>query len=143
MTSFEIVLLIIVIALVSLYVVFKLRSGKGLSEIFKDAKRDIQHVKKSVLEAKSLLTDDLVQKTLRSFMIEVEDENNKHKLIGDVTLSGRQKKIKVIESFKSWLAQVLGSVQKADDLINSHCDYIENLIDDFIDFTHKMSGKKR
>lgn len=141
MTSLEIVLLIVAIVLVSLYIGLKLKSGKGLSEIFKDAKKDIKQVKKSVEEAKNLLTDDLVQKTLRSFMIEVESENNKHKVIGDVTLSGRQKKIKVIDSFKTWLTQILGSVQKAEDLISSHQDYIENLIDDFVDFTHKMLGK--
>lgn len=63
-------------------------------------------------------------------------------MICDVTLSGRQKKIQVIELFKSWLEQVLGSVQKAEDLISSHLDYVENLIDDFIDFTNKMSGRK-
>ncbi|MDR4968614.1 MAG: hypothetical protein RG740_03215, partial [Acholeplasmataceae bacterium] len=88
--------MIVAIVLVSLYIGLKLKSGKGIAEIFKDAKKDIKQVKKSVEEAKNLLTDDLVQKTLRSFMIEVESENNKHKEIGDVTLSGRQKKIKVI-----------------------------------------------
>ncbi len=141
MTSLEIVLLIVAIVLVFLYIGLKLKSGKGIVEIFKDAKKDIKQVKKSVEEAKTLLKDDLVQKTLRNFMIEVENENNKHKLLGDITLSGRQKKIKVIESFKTWLIQILGSVQKAEDLISSHQDYIENLIDDFVDFTHKMLGK--
>jgi hypothetical protein len=141
MTSIEIVLVVLVVFLISLYVLIKFKSGKGFTEILKDAKRDIHQVKESVLEAKSLLTDDLVQKTLRSFMIEVESENNKHKATSHVTLSGTQKKIKVIETFKSWLTQVLGTIQKAEDLINNNRDYIENLIDDFVEFTHKMSGK--
>lgn len=141
MINLEIVLLIVAIVLVSLYIGLKLKSGKGIAEIFKDAKKDIKQVKKSVEEAKTLLTDDLVQKTLRNFMIEVESENNKQKLLGDITLSGRQKKLKVIETFKSWLSQVLGSIKKAEDLIESNRHYVENLIDEFIDFTNKMSGK--
>jgi DNA gyrase subunit A len=28
-----------------------------------------------------------------------------------------------------------------EDLINEHQNYISELIDDFIDFTHKMSGR--
>ena len=141
MISIEIILLVLVSVLISLYVAFKLKSGKGLAEIFKDANKDIKQVKHSVQEAKSLLTDDLAQKTLRSFMVEVENENQKHKSIGDVTLSGRQKKIKVIESFKSWLTQVLGTVQKAEELINSNRNYIEDLIDDFVEFANKMYSK--
>ena len=75
MISIEIILLVLVSVLISLYVAFKLKSGKGLAEIFKDANKDIKQVKHSVQEAKSLLTDDLAQKTLRSFMVEVENEN--------------------------------------------------------------------
>jgi len=141
MTVTEITLIAIVILVSTTYLIIKVKSGKRLPDIIKDAKKDIIKVRQSFQEAKNLLSDDLVQKTLRKLIIDVEQQNSKEKALGAVGLTGRQKKINVIEAFRSWLIQVLGSTQKVEDLINEHQNYISELIDDFIDFTHKMSGR--
>ncbi len=141
MTATEITLIAIVILVSTVYLIIKVKSGKRLPDIIKDAKKDIIKVRQSFQEAKNLLSDDLVQKTLRKLIIDVEQENSKEKALGGVGLTGRQKKLNVIEAFRSWLVQVLGSTQKVEDLINEHQNYISDLIDDFIDFTHKMSGR--
>ena len=141
MTATEITLIAIVILVSTTYLIIKVKSGKRLPDIIKDAKKDIIKVRQSFQEAKNLLSDDLVQKTLRKLIIDVEQQNSKEKALGAVGLTGRQKKINVIEAFRSWLIQVLGSTQKVEDLINEHQNYISELIDDFIDFTHKMSGR--
>jgi hypothetical protein len=141
MTVTEITLIAIVILVSTTYLIIKVKSGKRLPDIIKDAKKDIIKVRQSFQEAKNLLSDDLVQKTLRKLIIDVEQQNSKEKALGAVGLTGRQKKLNVIEAFRSWLIQVLGSTQKVEDLINEHQNYISELIDDFIDFTHKMSGR--
>ena len=111
MTVTEITLIAIVILVSTTYLIIKVKSGKRLPDIIKDAKKDIIKVRQSFQEAKNLLSDDLVQKTLRKLIIDVEQQNSKEKALGAVGLTGRQKKLNVIEAFRSWLIQVLGSTQ--------------------------------
>ena len=145
MTILEIILLILNIALASLYITSKLKDNKNLASIVKEVKEDIklssEAVSDLVSKAKDIVFDETVQKTIKEFIMIVEEKNQLAKSKGETYLTGDDKKHVVIGRLSEWVSNLTGSTERAVHFVEDNQSKIEAIIDEYISFSNKMHGK--
>jgi len=145
MTILEIILLILNIALASLYITSKLKDNKNLASIVKEVKEDIklssEAVSDLVSKAKDIVFDETVQKTIKEFIMIVEEKNQLAKSKGETHLTGDDKKHAVIGRLSEWVSNLTGSTERAVHFVEYNQSKIESIIDEYISFSNKMHGK--
>ena len=146
MTTLEIILLIISLLLLALYVTSKTGKEQSLHEVIKEVKQDLKNTAENVYElvnkAKEVVFDESVQKTIKEFIMIVEEKNKLAKDKGESYLAGDDKKVAVISRLSEWVSNVTGSTEKAVEFVETNQSKIETIIDDYISFSNKMQGKE-
>jgi F0F1-type ATP synthase membrane subunit b/b' len=146
MTTLEIILLIISLLLLALYVTSKMGKEQSLHEVIKEVKQDLKNTAENVYElvnkAKEVVFDESVQKTIKEFIMIVEEKNKLAKDKGESYLAGDDKKLAVISRLSEWISNVTGSTEKAVEFVETNQSKIETIIDDYISFSNKMQGKE-
>ena len=145
MTMLNVILLVALILVLALYISSKLKNDEKLSEIINEVKDDLKataiNVSELVSKAKNIVFDDAVQKTIKEFIMIVEEKNNIAKIKGEQYLSGDEKKLSVISRLTEWISNTTGSADKAIEFVESNQSKIETIIDEYISFSNKMVGK--
>jgi hypothetical protein len=146
MTTLEIILLITSLGLLALYVTSKFRKDQSLDEVIKEVKDDLKNTAENVYDlvskATNVVFDESVQKTIKEFIMIVEEKNQIAKQKGEAFLAGDEKKLAVISRFSEWVSNVTGSTEKAVEFVETNQSRIESIIDDYISFSNKMQGKE-
>lgn len=145
MTTLEIVLLLVVLFLLALYITSKLEKDKKFTEVIKEVKSDLcataSNVSELVIKARDILFDESIQKTIKEFIMIVEEKNRLAKEKGETYLVGEEKKNAVISRLSEWVSNITGSTEKAITFVETNQSKIESIIDDYIAFSNKMQGK--
>jgi phage-related protein len=145
MTTFEIFLVVTNLLTLVLYVTSKYKEGTSLTEVIKEVKRDIKNssevVSELVTKATDIVFDESIQKTIKEFIMIVEEKNQLAKQKGESFLLGDEKKYAVIKRLSEWVANLSGSTEKAVKFVEDNQSKIESIIDDYISFSNKMHGK--
>ena len=145
MTTLEIILLIASLLLLALYVTSKMGKDQSLSEVIKEVKQDLKNTAENVSElvtrAKEVVFDESVQKTIKEFIMIVEEKNRLAKDKGEAYLIGDDKKIAVVSRLSEWVSNLTGSTEKAVEFVETNQSKIEAIIDDYISFSNKMQGR--
>jgi hypothetical protein len=145
MTTLEIVLLIASLLLLALYVTSKMGKDQSLSEVIKEVKQDlkntVENVSELVSKAKEVVFDESVQKTIKEFIMIVEEKNRLAKDKGEAYLIGDDKKLAVVSRLSEWVSNLTGSTEKAVEFVETNQSKIEAIIDDYISFSNKMQGR--
>jgi hypothetical protein len=145
MTTLEIVLLIASLLLLALYVTSKMGKDQSLSEVIKEVKQDLKNTAENVSElvtrAKEVVFDESVQKTIKEFIMIVEEKNRLAKDKGEAYLIGDDKKLAVVSRLSEWVSNLTGSTEKAVEFVETNQSKIEAIIDDYISFSNKMQGR--
>ncbi len=146
MTTLEILLLIISLLLLALYVTSKISKDQSFKEIIKEVKKDLKDTAENVYDlvnkAKDIVFDDSVQKTIKEFIMIVEEKNQLAKTKGETYLAGDDKKLAVISRLSEWVSNMTGSTEKAVEFVETNQSKIEAIIDDYVSFSNKMQGKE-
>ena len=146
MTTLEIILLIISLLLLALYVTSKMGKEQSLHDVIKEVKQDLKNTAENVYElvnkAKEVVFDESVQKTIKEFIMIVEEKNKLAKDKGESYLAGDDKKLAVISRLSEWVSNITGSTEKAVEFVETNQSKIETIIDDYISFSNKMQGKE-
>lgn len=146
MTTLEILLLITSLLLLALYVTSKISKDQSLNEIIKEVKQDLKNTAENVYDlvskAKDIVFDDSVQKTIKEFIMIVEEKNQLAKTKGETYLAGDDKKLAVISRLSEWVSNITGSTEKAVEFVETNQSKIEAIIDDYVSFSNKMQGKE-
>jgi F0F1-type ATP synthase membrane subunit b/b' len=146
MTTLEIILLITSLLLLALYVTSKMGKEQSLHEVIKEVKQDLKNTAENVYElvskAKDVIFDESVQKTIKEFIMIVEEKNKLAIDTGESYLAGDDKKLAVISRLSEWVSNVTGSTEKAVEFVETNQSKIEAIIDDYISFSNKMQGKE-
>ena len=146
MTTLEIILLIISLLLLALYVTSKMGKDQSLHEVIKEVKQDLKNTAENVYEliskAKDVIFDESVQKTIKEFIMIVEEKYKLAKDKGESYLAGDDKKLAVISRLSEWVSNITGSTEKAIEFVETNQSKIETIIDDYISFSNKMQGKE-
>jgi len=146
MTTLEIFLTIVSLGLLALYVSSKLNKDKSFKEVLTEVKGDLKKTADNLYDlvdkATDIVFDASVQKTIKEFIMIVEEKNRIAKDKGETYLSGDEKKLAVVTRFSEWVSNVTGSTEKAVDFIENNQAKIENIIEDYISFSNKMQGKE-
>jgi len=98
MTTLEIILLIATLLLLALYVTSKMGKDQSLSDVIKEVKQDLkntaENVSDLVVKAKDIVFDENVQKTIKEFIMIVEEkiswQKQRVKLISQVKIKSSQ-----------------------------------------------------
>lgn len=145
MTTLEIVLLIASLMLLALYVTSKMGKDQSLSDVIKEVKQDLKNTAENVSElvtrAKEVVFDESVQKTIKEFIMIVEEKNRLAKEKGEAYLIGDDKKLAVVSRLSEWVSNLTGSTEKAVEFVETNQSKIEAIIDDYISFSNKMQGR--
>lgn len=145
MTHIEIILLIALIFMILLYLTSKLGTNKKLSDVIKEVKGDLvntaSNVEDLVIKAKDIIFDESIQKSIKEFVMIVEEKNRIAKEKGEVYLTGDDKKKAVVGRLCEWISNVTGSVDKGLEFIEDNQNKIETIINDYVSFSNKMEGK--
>jgi F0F1-type ATP synthase membrane subunit b/b' len=119
---------------------------QSLHEVIKEVKQDLKNTAENVYElvnkAKEVVFDESVQKTIKEFIMIVEEKNKLAKDKGESYLAGDDKKLAVISRLSEWVSNVTGSTEKAVEFVETNQSKIEAIIDDYISFSNKMQGKE-
>jgi len=146
MTTLEIILLIISLLLLTLYVTSKMGKEQSLHEVIKEVKQDLKNTAENVYElvnkAKEVIFDESIQKTIKEFIMIVEEKNKLAKDKGESYLAGDDKKLAVISRLSEWVSNITGSTEKAVEFIETNQSKIDSIINDYISFSNKMQGKE-
>jgi len=146
MTTLEIILLIISILLLALYITSKLGKEQSFNEVVKEVKLDLKNTVDNVYDlvnkATDIVFDERVQKTIKEFIMIVEEKNQIAKSKGESVLAGDEKKLAVISRFSEWISNITGSTDKAVEFIETNQSKIESIIEDYVSFSNKMQGKE-
>ena len=146
MTTLEILLLIISLLLLALYVTSKISKDQSFKEIIKEVKQDLKDTAENVYDlvnkAKDIVFDDSVQKTIKEFIMIVEEKNQLAKTKGETYLAGDDKKLAVISRLSEWVSNMTGSTESAVEFVETNQSKIEAIIDDYVSFSNKMQGKE-
>lgn len=146
MTTLEIILLITSLGFLALYVTSKLGKDQSLDEVIQEVKDDLKNTAENVYDlvskATNVVFDESVQKTIKEFIMIVEEKNQIAKQKGEIFLAGDEKKLAVISRFSEWVSNVTGSTEKAVEFVETNQSRIESIIDDYISFSNKMQGKE-
>lgn len=145
MTTLEIILLITSLLLLALYVTSKLEKDQSLNDVIKEVKQDLKNTAENVSDlvskAKDIVFDESVQKTIKEFIMIVEEKNRLAKEKGEAYLVGDDKKLAVISRLSEWVSNLTGSTEKAVTFVETNQSKIEAIIDDYISFSNKMQGR--
>ena len=145
MTTLEIILLITSLLLLALYVTSKLGKDQSLNDVIKEVKQDLKNTAENVSDlvskAKDIVFDESVQKTIKEFIMIVEEKNRLAKDKGEVYLVGDEKKLAVVSRLSEWISNLTGSTEKAVEFVETNQSKIEAIIDDYISFSNKMQGR--
>lgn len=146
MTTLEVVLLIVVVFLLALYVTSKLGKEQSFKQVINEVKGDLKNTTDNLYDlvnkATDIVFDDSVQKTIKEFIMIVEEKNRIAKEKGETYLSGDDKKLAVVTRFSEWVSNVTGSAEKAVEFVENNQSKIERIIEDYISFSNKMQGKE-
>ncbi|AUD65477.1 hypothetical protein BK011_07140 [Tenericutes bacterium MZ-XQ] len=146
MTTLEILLLIISLLLLALYVTSKMGKNQSLNEIIKEVKQDLKETAENVYDlvskAKDVIFDESIQKTIKEFIMIVEEKNQLAKTKGETYLNGDDKKLAVISRLSEWVSNITGSTEKAVEFVETNQSKIEAIINDYVSFSNKMQGKE-
>lgn len=146
MTTLEILLLITSLLLLALYLTSKISKDQSLNVIIKEVKQDLKNTAENVYDlvskAKDIVFDDSVQKTIKEFIMIVEEKNQLAKTKGETYLAGDDKKLAVISRLSEWVSNITGSTEKAVEFVETNQSKIEAIIDDYVSFSNKMQGKE-
>lgn len=146
MSTLEIILLITSLSLLALYVTSKIGKNQSLNEVIKEVKQDLKSTAENVYDlvhkATEIVFDESIQKTIKEFIMIVEEKNQIAKQKGETFLAGDEKKHAVISRFSEWVSNITGSTEKAVDFIETNQSRIEVIIDDYVSFSDKMQGKE-
>lgn len=145
MTTLEIILLITSLLLLALYVTSKLGKDQSLNDVIKEVKQDLKNtadnVSDLVSKAKDIVFDESVQKTIKEFIMIVEEKNRLAKEKGEAYLVGDDKKLAVVSRLSEWVSNLTGSTEMAVTFVETNQSKIEAIIDDYISFSNKMQGR--
>lgn len=145
MTTLEIILLITTLLLLALYVTSKLGKDRTLADVIAEVKSDLvqtaANVSDLVQKAKDIVFDESVQKTIKEFILIVEEKNRLAKEKGEAFLAGDEKKKAVISRLSEWVGNLTGSTEKALSFVETNQSKIESIIDEYISFSNKMQGR--
>lgn len=145
MTHIEIILIIALIFMILLYTTSKLGANKKLSDVIKEVRDDLVrtavNVADLVVKAKEIIFDESIQKTIKEFVMIVEEKNRIAKEKGEAYLSGEDKKKAVIGRLSEWVSNVTGLVDKGCEFVEENQNRIESIINDYVSFSNKMEGK--
>jgi len=145
MTTLEIILIITSLLLLALYVTSKLGKDQSLNDVIKEVKQDLKNtadnVSDLVSKAKDIVFDESVQKTIKEFIMIVEEKNRLAKEKGEAYLVGDDKKLAVVSRLSEWVSNLTGSTEKAVTFVETNQSKIEAIIDDYISFSNKMQGR--
>jgi hypothetical protein len=145
MTTLEIILIITSLLLLALYVTSKLGKDQSLNDVIKEVKQDLKNTAENVSDlvskAKDIVFDESVQKTIKEFIMIVEEKNRLAKEKGEAYLVGDDKKLAVISRLSEWVSNLTGSTEKAVTFVETNQSKIEAIIDDYISFSNKMQGR--
>ena len=145
MTTLEIILLITTLLLLALYVTSKLGKDQSLNDVIKEVKQDLKNTAENVSDlvskAKDIVFDESVQKTIKEFIMIVEEKNRLAKEKGEAYLVGDDKKLAVVSRLSEWVSNLTGSTEKAVTFVETNQSKIEAIIDDYISFSNKMQGR--
>lgn len=146
MTTLDIILIIVALFLLALYVTSKIGKDQTLNDVIKEVKEDLKNTAENVSElvskAKDVVFDESVQKTIKEFILIVEEKNRIAKDKGEAFLAGDDKKLAVVQRLSEWVSNITGSTEKAVEFVESNQSKIESIIDDYISFSNKMQGKE-
>ena len=124
MTHIEIILSIALVFMVLLYVTSKLKTNKKLSDVIKEVKNDLvnttANVADLVVKAKDIIFDESIQKTIKEFIMIVEEKNQLAKTKGETYLVGDDKKLAVISRLSEWVSNITGSTEKAVEFVETN-----------------------
>lgn len=145
MTTLEIILLITSLLLLALYVTSKLGEDQSLYDVIKEVKQDLKNTAENVSDlvnkAKDIVFDESVQKTIKEFIMIVEEKNRLAKEKGEAYLVGDDKKLAVVSRLSEWVSNLTGSTEMAVTFVETNQSKIEAIIDDYISFSNKMQGR--
>lgn len=145
MTTLEIILLITSLLLLALYVTSKMGKDQSFTEVIKEVKEDLtrtaENVSDLVQRAKDIVFDESIQKTLKEFIMIVEEKNRLAKDKGEAFLAGDEKKKAVISRLSEWVSNLTGSTEKAITFVETNQSKIESIIDEYVSFSNKMQGR--
>ncbi|MFA5130252.1 MAG: hypothetical protein WC477_05060 [Patescibacteria group bacterium] len=145
MTTLEIILLITSLLLLALYVTSKMGKDQSFTEVIKEVKEDLtrtaENVSDLVQKAKDIVFDESIQKTLKEFIMIVEEKNRLAKDKGEAFLAGDEKKKAVISRLSEWVSNLTGSTEKAITFVETNQAKIESIIDEYVSFSNKMQGR--
>jgi hypothetical protein len=145
MTTLETILLITSLLLLALYVTSKLGKDQSLNDVIKEVKQDLKNTAENVSDlvskAKDIVFDESVQKTIKEFIMIVEEKNRLAKEKGEAYLVGDDKKLAVVSRLSEWVSNLTGSTEKAVTFVETNQSKIEAIIDDYISFSNKMQGR--
>jgi hypothetical protein len=123
-----------------------LGKDQSLDEVIKEVKDDLKNTAENIYDlvskATNVVFDESVQKTIKEFIMIVEEKNQIAKQKGEAFLAGDEKKLAVISRFSEWVSNVTGSTEKAVEFLETNQSRIESIIDDYISFSNKMQGKE-
>lgn len=93
------------------------------------------------MKAKEIIFDENIQKTIKEFIMIVEEKNRIAKLKGEAYLTGDEKKKVVVTRLTEWVSNLTGSIDNAVGFVETNQNKIESIIDDYVSFSNKMEGK--
>jgi hypothetical protein len=145
MTNLEIILIISNFLVIVLYGTSKFKGDKDFKQVVKEVKDDIKNSSQTVSElvnkATDIVFDESIQKTIKEFIMIVEEKNQIAKVQGEIFLKGDEKKYAVIQRLSEWVSNLTGSTDKAIHFVETNQSKIESIIDDYVSFSNKMHGK--
>lgn len=145
MTTLETILIVTNVLTLILYSTSKFKESGNLSTVIKVVKEDIKNssavVADLVTKATNIVFDETVQKTIKEFIMIVEEKNQIAKQKGEIFLAGDEKKQAVIQRLSEWVSNLTGSTEKAIGFVEDNQSKIESIIDEYISFSNKMHGK--
>lgn len=145
MTTLEIILLITSLLLLALYVTSKMGKDQTFTEVIKEVKDDLtrtaENVSDLVQKAKDIVFDESIQKTIKEFIMIVEEKNRLAKDKGEAFLAGDEKKKAVVSRLSEWVSNLTGSTEKAITFVETNQSKIESIIDEYVSFSNKMQGR--
>ena len=145
MTTLEIILLVTSLLLLALYVTSKIEKDKSLSDVIGEVKTDLaktaDNIADLVSKAKDIVFDESVQKTIKEFVMIVEEKNRLAIDKGEAYLAGDEKKKAVVSRLSEWVSNITGSTDKAITFVETNQSKIESIIDEYISFSNKMQGR--
>ena len=122
MITLETILLITSLLLLALYVTSKLGKDQSLNDVIKEVKQDLKNTAENVSDlvnkAKDIVFDESVQKTIKEFIMIVEEKNRLAKEKGEAYLVGDDKKLAVVSRLSEWVSNLTGSTEKAVTFID-------------------------